>query len=611
DALLNKLVIQRSRKYVKQSETGNGNTSPLFPERQLPHVIKYSLKTVYESIYSDIKEAFDKDAPFLTLAIYNPVAYKKEPDQDQQHYQGLLIGLIRTLLLKRLESSYKAFEASVEDLLAKMADFLKDHAPEKYEAWTMTNTRWWRLVQEHIAERLEQDEPETENEEEEGLFDSTKDTLSPEEYDLEQLCSDVLEDMEQLTSILSKIYRRFYRKGKEGEEEDPEKDTKLQQLHKTLQNDELLQNQKIIIFSEFRNTARYLAEYLKDAGFENIEQVDSGRNVKNRELVIKRFAPFYNQVSETKDLLGQSELSYCLDNPIDILVSTDVLSEGLNLQDACLIINYDLHWNPVRLMQRIGRVDRRLNPDIEELLDRPEHLKGKVYFWNFLPPAEMEELLHLKQKLDGKIMRINRTLGIEGALLSPDDPDMAMKLFNERYEGRETVEELMRLERQRIEAEHPNLWQELPDLPRRLFSGKQVGAGFGPIFNQRDQEIDRIEPYNRPGLFCCYRMPPVIDKAAETLMDVKQEEYDPATHGLGEVRWYFRDGETGEITEVPEKTWAAVRCVIDTPRTVKTGVTDLAAARKDIEKHIKNTFLKQIQAPIGTKPILLAWMELN
>jgi hypothetical protein len=55
-------------------------------------------------------------------------------------------------------------------------------------------------------------------------------------------------------------------------------------------------------------------------------------------------------------------------------------------------------------MQRIGRVDRRLNPEIEEMLDRPAHLDGKVYFWNFLPPKELEELLHLKQKLDGKIL---------------------------------------------------------------------------------------------------------------------------------------------------------------------------------------------------------------
>jgi hypothetical protein len=262
-------------------------------------------------------------------------------------------------------------------------------------------------------------------------------------------------------------------------------------------------------------------------------------------------------------------------------------------------------------MQRIGRVDRRLNSDIEEQLDRPEHLKGKVYFWNFLPPKELEDLLHLKQKLDGKIMRINKTLGIEGALISPDDPDMAMKLFNERYERTETVEELMHLEKQKLEAESPELWSSLPGLPRRLFSGKKVEAGFGPILNQRGEQIQHIAPNPRSGLFACYRMPPIIAQAAGTLLELKTEEYDPEKHGPGEVKWYFRDAETGEITETLETAWASVRCTAGTERTVQLGVSKLAPARKAIEKHIKNTYLKQIQAPIGAKPTLVAWMEIN
>lgn len=611
DTLIKKLVIQRSRKYVKESETGNGNLVPLFPKRELPKVINYSLKTVYENIYTDIKEAFDSKKPFLNLAIYNTSSYKLQKDEEQQHYQGLLVGLIRTLLLKRLESSYKAFEASVEDLLAKMANFLKQHSKEKYEAWTTTNTRWWKLVQEHIAERLEKDEPETENEEEEGLLDEDAEALTEKEYDINTLCNDVLEDMEQLTSMLSKIYRRFYVKGKEGQVEDTVKDTKLQKLLDVLTNDELLKNQKVLIFSEFRNTARYLSKQLIDHGFKNVEQVDSGRNVKNRELVIKRFAPYYNQASEEKDLLGQSEFSYCMDNPIDILISTDVLSEGLNLQDANLIINYDLHWNPVRLMQRIGRVDRRLNPDIEEQIDRSEILKGKVYFWNFLPPKELEDLLHLKRKLDGKIMQINKTLGIEGALISPDDPEMAMKLFNARYEGKESVEELMRLEKQRIEAENPELWDKLRNLPKRLFSGKNVCDGFGPIINRRNEEVEHIDKFDKKGIFACYRMPPVIDKAPDDLFEVKHEEYDEQKHGIGEVKWYFIDNENGEITELLNQTWAAVRCLNDTERVVNNDVSDHKDKRKKIEKHIKNTYLKKTQAPVGAKPVLLAWMEIN
>jgi len=608
DDLLRNVLIQRSRKYVKKSE--GIDDGPLFPERQKPKVVNYSLKSVYESLYGEIKEAFDKKNPFLSLAIYNTSAYHKDPDKQTAEYQKRVIGLIRTLLLKRLESSFKAFEASVEDLLAKMADFLKKYSPDLFEAWTTDNRRWWKLTQDHILQRLEKDEPETENEEEEGLFEPPED-FDIKELNMEKLGEDVLEDMKLMTGFLSKIYRRFYVKGKEGETEDPEKDDKLQKLLTLLKDEPLLNNQKVIIFTEFRNTARYLKDQIIKADLENVEEVDSGRNVTNREMVIKRFAPYYNCADTEQDLLNGSELSKCLDNPIDILISTDVLSEGLNLQDASLIINYDLHWNPVRLMQRIGRVDRRLNPEIENMLDRPPELKGKVYFWNFLSPKELEDLLHLKKKLDGKILRINKTLGIEGALLTPDDPDMAMKLFNERYDGKESTEELMRLEKQRIESENPEIWQSLEKLPKRLFSGKKAGAGFSAIVNRRGEEIDRLEPNPKRGLFACYRMPPIVGKAAGNLMEYTQEKYDPEQHPQGEVKWYFLEARTKKISEVMEETWTAVRCKKNTARIVEQGVTKLAPARKAIEKHIKNTYLKDIQAPIGAKPTLIAWMEIS
>jgi len=243
DDLLRNVLIQRSRTYVKKSE-GSDEDAPLFPEKQKPRVVKYSLKSVYETLYGEIKEAFDKKSPFLSLAIYNTSAYHKDPDKRKAEYQKLVVGLIRTLLLKRLESSFKAFEASVEDLLAKMADFLRRYAPEVFEAWTTDNRRWWKLTQDHILQRLDKEESETENEEDEGLYEPPDD-FKPEELDMEKLAQDVLEDMKLMTGFLSKIYRRFYVKDKEGKEEDPQKDDKLQKLLKLLQEDELLVTLKI------------------------------------------------------------------------------------------------------------------------------------------------------------------------------------------------------------------------------------------------------------------------------------------------------------------------------------------------------------------------------
>ena len=599
DALLKEILIQRSRKYVKESEAiAAGAKPPLFPERQVPRVVKYSLKSVYSTLYGELKEAFDKEKPFLSLGIYNTARYHKDPDKRLAQQQTQVIGLIRTLLLKRLESSYKAFEASVEDLLFKMGRFLIEHDRPQFDAWTKTNTRWWAIVQEHIKDRLAR-----ELEEDDDLPPVFED-FTARHHDMDALLADILSDMGLLTGLLSKIYRRFYHEDREGQTEDPATDDKLQKLLRLLQEDPILKGRKVLIFSEFRDTARYLHRQLQEAGLPRVEEIDSDSK-KNRETIIHRFAPHYNLFHD------KPRMHAALANPIDILISTDVLSEGLNLQDASLIINYDLHWNPVRLMQRIGRVDRRLNEEIEAALNRPADLRMKVYFWNFLPPDELEDLLKLKKRLDGKLVRINRTLGIEGALLSPDDPDMSMKLFNERYEGKETTEELMHLERERIEANHPALWAGLPGLPRRLFSGRAVDDGFEPFLNRDGERIDEIAPPTGAGVFACYRMPPVIAAEPKELFDVKDEAYDPDKHQPGPVRWFFHDAATGKVVDSVAAAWSHARCSPRTPRRAPQGQKALRPALRAIEKHIRNSYLRDAQVPVGATPTLIAWLEVT
>jgi superfamily II DNA/RNA helicase len=179
-----------------------------------------------------------------------------------------------------------------------------------------------------------------------------------------------------------------------------------------------LKKYKVLIFSEFADTARYLHCELVAAGITGVEQIDSGSK-KDRGETIRRFAPYYNRPAQLT-LFEKNE------DEIRVLISTDILSEGLNLQDATRMINYDLHWNPVRLMQRIGRVDRRLNPEVEErmLADHPDQrsLRGKVVYWNFLPPEELNVLLSLYKRVTQKTLQISKTFGIEGRkLLTPED----------------------------------------------------------------------------------------------------------------------------------------------------------------------------------------------
>ena len=212
---------------------------------------------------------------------------------------------------------------------------------------------------------------------------------------------------------------------------EPRHDDKLKKLIRLLKSKDL-EGEKVLIFTEFADTARYLFQQLTEAGIQGVAQVDSATK-GNRAEILQRFSPYYNGTNSAK-LRQQGK------EEIRVLLSTDVLSEGLNLQDASRMMNYDIHWNPVRLMQRIGRVDRRMNPMIEEelLRDHPEVAasRGKVFFWNFLPPDELNALLTLYTKVTQKTLLISKTLGIEGKkLFRPEDDYEALREFNHAYEG--------------------------------------------------------------------------------------------------------------------------------------------------------------------------------
>ncbi|GAH75615.1 unnamed protein product, partial [marine sediment metagenome] len=263
----------------------------------------------------------------------------------------------------------------------------------------------------------------------------------------------------------------------------------------------------------------------------------------DRSGIIRRFAPYYNG-SSIADLAAEGRAE------IRVLISTDMLSEGLNLQDATRLINYDLHWNPVRLMQRIGRVDRRMSPDVEAQIvaDHPEQkdLRGKVAYWNFLPPDELEELLWLYGRVSNKVLRISKTFGIEGKkLLTPEDDFDALRNFNHTYEGTTTPIEKMHLEFQQMLKDNPDLAARLDALPGRVFSGK------------------RHPSKDAKAVFFCYRIPRP-DQSAQ----VKDGEL-PWTEDAGETKWYLYSLADETIVEEPSEIVDIIRSKPDTPRHCK------------------------------------------
>jgi superfamily II DNA or RNA helicase len=584
DSLFRELVVQRSRAYVKQSQLTAGAKAALFPKRAAPKVADYSVKKTYGKLLAMLEKAFNRKHPLFTLPMYYPLAYSKVPVADgfEDNRQKQVVGLIRILFLKRFESSARAFETSCQQLLRKVLAFVTVNSTTRHELAALER---WRIHQEELLGEVQKRQQQLFDPGPEGQDDTEEDVIPDEmlaevellnrdEFDVPQMLSESLQDLNQLAEFLNEL-RQF----------KPSHDDKLRALVHLLKSDPVLKKHKVMIFSEFSATARYLAQELERAGIKGIDQIDSATK-GSRGDVIRRFSPYYNNMtSQALADLGQSETR--------VLIATDVLSEGLNLQDATRLINYDLHWNPVRLMQRIGRVDRRMNPDIEKVLvkDHPEvkDIRGTVEYWNFLPPGELDELLNLFKKVSNKTLLISKTLGIEGKkLLRPEDDFAALRDFDHQLEGEPTALETMHLAYQQLLVNHPDLPQRLQVLPGRVFSGKT-----------------HIQP-GAQAVFFCFALP---SKAPS--VTVQDEESEAWTLTKGRTEWLLLDLQSGKVLDNAAAIDAVIRCEPTTPRQCLIAHMTLSEARAKVEKHLKNGYLRQVQAPLGVLPQLLAWMELN
>lgn len=523
-----------------------------------------------------VEKAFSKDKPLFSLAIYYPLAYYKGPDasidpiENNRQYQ--VVGLIRTNFLKRFESSVWAFEQSCDRLLKKLLAFIEVHSESdadkrRLERWKLQNQEMLgyaaqlTLPLDGEGDDLVDDDllpPE--------LLEKTPVLEPREHYNVDEIVDETYLDLDEIIRFLAET-RKF----------EPRQDDKLQKLIRLLRSRDIA-DEKVLVFTEFADTARYLEKHLAESGIQGLEELDSSSK-KDRAEVIRRFSPYYNGSSS-------AEVAESGKQEIQVLIATDVLSEGLNLQDATRLINYDIHWNPVRIMQRIGRVDRRMNPAVEERItaDHPALAanRGTVIFWNFLPPGELNDILTLYARVTQKVLLISKTMGIEhGKLLTPEDDLEAIKEFNHVYEGETSAVEEMHLEYQRLLEGSPGLAGVLDRLPGSIFSGR----------GHDDAGVR--------GVFFCYALP-ALDR-----------ELGEFTHEAGTTRWYFFDDSRDRILEEPGEIIEAIRSTPETPRRCSSREDALLKRREAVRKHIKNGYLKQVDAPVGVVPALRCWMEVG
>jgi hypothetical protein len=456
--LLQHFLIRRTRKHIREHwPDAKVDGRPVrFPTRVLK-TIDYSIERTYGGFYKRLRDLIEPPNPAkrksigLTYARYGLHRYVVADKKDVDPYNDLvragqrLHGLMRTLLFKRLESSVVAFRETVTRLIERHKIFL--HGLDDGVV----------IAGDKVEDLLKGvEEGDAEDADLRAELEKLAEKYDPNHFRLTELRRDVEADLATLGEMAKHVAPIT-----------PKKDAKLQRLLKWLDDESLLRSHKLLIFTQYIDTAQYLTEELRLARIrppETIEHADSTR--EDLQNLVSRFAPIANEARAP------------VKQPIHILVATDVLSEGLNLQDAALILNYDLHFNPVRLIQRFGRIDRINSPHTE------------IYAFNFLPELELERNLGIQTILRERIADIHQTIGEDAAILEPDEqlnPDAMYAIYEGDGKRLEAIEDTMEatvdLEVQeaedlmrRIKRQQPELFARITSLSNAIRSAKTLSS---------------------------------------------------------------------------------------------------------------------------------------
>lgn len=400
--LLDTLTIARSRKHIEKyydlAEIGE------FPNR---------LDPINESSDIDIKKEFptlneiNNEIERLNLSVFSPFLYilpQKREDYAKKYDIAIgegksvfkqtdreksLIQLMRINLLKRMESSIHSFKLTIEKLLFKINKTL-----EKIDNISEYN------------EDIDISLIDPEEDEYDELMFGKKTKVLLQDMDLIKWKQDLKLDKEKLEFLFT-----------QAKEVDCLRDEKLADLKKVIsnkiENPINEDNKKILIFTAFADTAKYLYENISQWIFDNYGLytalvTGSGDNKTNLKAVrntdIDEILTSFSPISKNRNIINPE-----MTEEIDILIGTDCISEGQNLQDCDYLINYDIHWNPVRIIQRFGRVDRigSKNKDIQLV--------------NFWPNIELDEYINLKGRVENRMVMVDvSATGEENIIVNND-----------------------------------------------------------------------------------------------------------------------------------------------------------------------------------------------
>lgn len=425
----------------------------------------YGLTTEQLAFYDTVINSFfappDENGLFKG-AIYQPFLYEKklsETDDEtkttlESHREMIqqqnLYDIMRRLLVKRFESSFGAFEKSIQNFInvtEKILEFIHktgQNNPLKGE-YILDRDLIEKLL-ELSDEEIEEQLIEYENQIAKGVYPRKHKRYRIEKFErANEFIADIISDLELFKNISQKL------KELKLIENDPKADCLIQKIteivtHKPSNHEP---RRKVIIFSEYADTVKHLEKKLKDIN----------PSLAERTLVVSGNLPesTITIINKNFDASAKEQV-----DDYDILISTDKLSEGFNLNRAGIIINYDIPWNPVRVIQRLGRINRISKKVFE-----------KLFIVNFFPTEIGAEYVRSRQIAESKMFIIHNVLGEDAKIFDIDEEPTPSELYDKIIKNPEEADEESFYTKvfnlfESIKQEHPHIIEKLNNMPARI-----------------------------------------------------------------------------------------------------------------------------------------------
>lgn len=427
DKLIREVMVRRTRgeiqEYYKEDLEKQGLT---FPKAGSPEKLIYSFD-------EETNDAFNQTINIIKdfkYSRYTPLLYLK----DKKKYASMLIaqhnmgGFMKGILVKRLESSFYAFSKTLDRFIESYNRFINMAKTGKIYISKKVNV--YDLLDGGDEKKLlylieQQDVMEFE----------TKEFMP-------QLICDLQSDLAQLNA-LKLIWSMI------------SKDPKLEEFRRNLLENPVIKGKKAIVFTESTETAEYLYKNLKDIYGDRIVYYSGQSSSALKMDIEESFNPKFKDRENDR---------------FDLLITTDVLAEGINLHRANVLINYDLPWNPTRIMQRVGRVNR-----VGTEYDR-------IYVFNFFPTAQSSQQMPLEERILEKLQSFHDTLGEDFKYLSDAEDPSPKKLFSDltsnldNDEGSTNPELAYLAIIRKIRDNDPKLFTQIKRLPKKAKAGKMTSV---------------------------------------------------------------------------------------------------------------------------------------